>query len=181
MFAWHCALEQEKRDRMLVIAGVGYQTLFRLAYEAQFFGLWEHTQKIRTRQRGNPHREGDGSVPLASAALEDVTIRYVRGAHGALPNMEPVYADVVRWFQGDELRLPATVDQALSAHLASEDGSTIPHLDGSAVPRDEALAPLADDDLGRWDLEQLDSARCQELEARLDAGTMPEFTRVRLL
>jgi pimeloyl-ACP methyl ester carboxylesterase len=40
MFAAHQALEWDQLDRMLVIAGVGYRTLFRLAYRSEFFGIW---------------------------------------------------------------------------------------------------------------------------------------------
>ena len=55
---------------MLIIAGVGYKTLFRLTYEPRFFGPWKQMTKVISRVAGDPHREGDGRVPLASAALE---------------------------------------------------------------------------------------------------------------
>jgi pimeloyl-ACP methyl ester carboxylesterase len=79
MYQDHMKLDQRLRDRMVVIAGVGFKTLFRIANDYQFFGLWEHMTKVTERIPGNPHQEGDGSVPLASAALEYVgEIHYVR-------------------------------------------------------------------------------------------------------
>lgn len=59
----HLSLDQQQRDQIVVIAGVGYQTLFRLAYKAGFFGLWEKTDKIFNRVLNNAHCEGDGRVP----------------------------------------------------------------------------------------------------------------------
>jgi hypothetical protein len=70
LYETHRNLNQEQRDHMVVIAGVGYQTLFRLAYKPGFPGLWEKTGKIYHRVLNDPHREGDGRVPLASARLE---------------------------------------------------------------------------------------------------------------
>lgn len=52
---WHEGLTQEERDRMLVIAGVGYQTLFRLEFESQFFGLREKMVKVTERRPGDRH------------------------------------------------------------------------------------------------------------------------------
>ena len=62
----------EKRERMLVIAGVGHKTLFRLEYDSRFFGLWEKMVKVTKRQPGNPHRDGDGRLPVASARSSTV-------------------------------------------------------------------------------------------------------------
>ncbi|HEY0038644.1 MAG TPA: alpha/beta hydrolase, partial [Longimicrobium sp.] len=64
MQAHHAGLSQDQRDRMLVIAGVGYKTLFRLAYGRSFFGIWERAEKVTSRIPGDPHREGDGRVPV---------------------------------------------------------------------------------------------------------------------
>jgi hypothetical protein len=50
----HWKLDQEQRNKMVVIAGVGYRTLFRLAYEPGFLGLWEKTGKIFDRVRNCP-------------------------------------------------------------------------------------------------------------------------------
>jgi hypothetical protein len=71
MYQTHRSLDQTQRDKMVVIAGVGFQTLFRLAYEPGFFGLWERAGKIVHRISNDPDREGDGRVPLASAMLEN--------------------------------------------------------------------------------------------------------------
>src|SRR5439155_14646611 len=82
---WHRDLPQEHRDRMLVVAGVGYRTLFGLRYEPAFGFLWEHMDRVTTRRPGDRHREGDGRVPLASAQLEYVgDVRYMRAEHGRL-------------------------------------------------------------------------------------------------
>ena len=72
LYKAHRDLDQEQRNKMVVIAGVGYKTLFRLAYAPCFLGLWETTEKVFQREGSDPHREGDGRVPLASALLENV-------------------------------------------------------------------------------------------------------------
>ena len=119
----HESLKQEQRDRMAVIAGVGYETLFRLAYEQKFWGLWTRTQKVTGRAAGDPHREGDGRVPVASAALENVgDTRYVKGVHGDLPMIAEVYEDVFRWLKGKDMALPDTPQGALQGHLGGETG-----------------------------------------------------------
>ena len=92
--AWHEVLLQEYKDRMLMIVGVGEEGLFRLEFSSHFWGAWEHTKKVCGRIPGDVNREGDGRVPLASAELEDVTLRYVKGSHGGLPNVSAVAADV---------------------------------------------------------------------------------------
>jgi pimeloyl-ACP methyl ester carboxylesterase len=172
----HQALGWGQLDRMLVIAGVGYRTLFRLAYRSGFFGLWQHAVKEQSRVPGDPHREGDGRVPLASAALENVTIRYVRAVHGGLPNVPAVYEDVFRWLNNEPLQLPDTAEGALSGHLAAGAGeSESPHLDGSG-----RAAPF-DDDSGLWAVEEPEPDRLRGLEARLEAEQLPEFNLVRIL
>ena len=173
MFEWHDALPQELRDRMLVIAGVGYKTLFRLASVSRLLGLWDTVQKITDRVPGDPHRDGDGRVPLASAALENVAIRYVRGVHGGLTNIPGVYEDVFRWLNGKSLQLPDSPEGALGGHLGGEAESETPHLDGSAA--------ASGDDPALWQMDRPDAETIQALDARLDAGQLPEFTRVRLL
>jgi len=174
LYEAHEALAQDLRDRMLVIAGVGYKTLFRLAPASRLLGLWETIEKITDRVPGDPHRDGDGRVPLASAALEYVAIRYVRGVHGGLPNIPAVYADVFRWLNGKGLQLPDLPEGALGSHLGSDaTESDAPQLDGSAA--------AIGDDPALWQPGQPDAAAFASLEARLDSGQMPEFTRVRLL
>jgi pimeloyl-ACP methyl ester carboxylesterase len=172
----HHNLRQDLRDRMLIIAGVGYQTLFRLEYRSGFFGLWEHTVKVTSRVPGDLHREGDGRVPLASAMLEYVPMRYVRGIHGGLPNIPAVSAEIFRWLKGETLQLPETPQGALSRHLAAEDDrSDTPHLDGTALAADFT------DDPGLWTETLPDARRIRELERLLDAEQLPEFARTRLL
>jgi hypothetical protein len=175
LYAWHCSLDQSQRDRMLVIAGVGQKTLFRRAYEPRFFGLWERAVKRTNRLPGDRHRDGDGRVPVASAALEWVTVRYQRGVHGGFTNIPAVYREVFRWLRRQPLQLPDTPHGALSAHLASgDDTSEAPYLDGSA-------RIVAQDDPGLWDMAPVAPVRLVELEAELDQGRLPAFTRVRLL
>lgn len=53
-----------------MIAGVGHESLFRLERNSAWFGLKD--KQHRTRTPGDIHREGDGRVPLASAALSGV-------------------------------------------------------------------------------------------------------------
>jgi pimeloyl-ACP methyl ester carboxylesterase len=170
----HRGLDQTLRDRMTVIAGVGYKTLFRLAYEPRFFGIWESATKITERIKGDPHREGDGRVPLASAALEDVPIRYVRGVHGSLPNIPAVYTDIFRCLREEPMRLPESVDEALSTHLSGEEGSETPHLDASATAN-----PFSDDP-GLWRLAS-DPGQLATMREQLEREHLPEFSRIRLL
>ena len=177
MYAAHSKLDQTLRDKMLVIAGVGYQTLFRLAYEPRFWGLWEQTTKTMERQPGNRHRDGDSRVPLASAELENVEIRYVEGVHGGLPNVPAVFNEVFRWLNDESLRLPDTAQGALSGHLGGENTtSETPHLDGSI--RAEAGVQ---DDPGVLNLTMPDSALLQALDAKIESGEVPDFVKIKLL
>jgi len=176
MYRAHCELDQDNRDKMLVIAGVGYKTLFRLAYQPGFLGLWEKTTKIFDRVADDPHRDGDGRVPLASAMLENIKgIRYVYGVHGGLPNIPEVYRDVFSFLRGQPLKLPNTVAGALSGHLAGPVVSAAPALDGSAA------ATAFSDDPGLWDLQHPSPQRMSELEALLATDKLPEFGRIHLL
>jgi pimeloyl-ACP methyl ester carboxylesterase len=176
MYQAHRGLSQEFRDRMLVIAGVGYQTLFRLAYEPKFFGMWEKAEKLTARVPGDPHRDGDGRVPLASAMLEDVEIRYVKGVHGGLTNIPSVYLDVFRWLRNQPLQLPDTAKAANSTHLGgSAEESEAPHLDGTAA------GDHYSDDPGLWNQNDPAPERLAALKAELEREALPEFTRVRLL
>jgi pimeloyl-ACP methyl ester carboxylesterase len=174
LYETHRSLDQSLRDRMTVIAGVGYQTLFRIAYEPGFLGLWERAGKITHRVQDDPHRDGDGRVPLASAALENVSIRYARGVHGGLPNIPAVSEDVLRCLKNEAMQLPRTARAALGGHLG-EEASRAPHLDGSA------LANRYSDDPGLWHMEPPPKQRLSALQADLIAERLPEFTRVRLL
>lgn len=171
----HDRLPQDARDRMLVIAGVGYSTLFRVAYRDHLLGLWEHMQKITDRVEGDPHRDGDGRVPLASAELENVgATRYVKGIHNGLPNIYPVHEDVFRWLNDEELELPKTAADALATHLAAPAQTRTDHLDGT-------VRAVARDDPGYLQLEPPPSERLNELRIRLENQQLPEFLTVRLL
>jgi len=177
MYHTHTALDQKFRDRMAVIAGVGYDTLSRLAYQKQFFGVWERMNLVTKRNPGNPNRDGDNSVLLASAALEYVgEIHYVKGKHNELPNISTVYEDVLRWLRGDSMKLPKTPGGALSSHLGSEAGtSETPHLNGTIK------SGFMADNSDLWNHEKPDQKQLAELMGKLQSGELPEFNRVRLL
>jgi pimeloyl-ACP methyl ester carboxylesterase len=170
----HQRPHQDRRDRMLVIAGVGYKTLFRLEYRKRLF-LWEHMAKITDQDPNDANRLGDGRVPLASAALENVgEIRYVRGVHGGLPNIPAVYRDVFRWFKDEPLKLPTSPAGALARHLAMDETvSQTPTLDGSSI--------ATDDDPGYLDLDPVSEERTAELVEEVEAGHWPEFRSVSIL
>ncbi|HXU31253.1 MAG TPA: alpha/beta fold hydrolase [Thermoanaerobaculia bacterium] len=174
LYQAHRDLPQDLRDRMLMIAGVGKECLFRLANQERFFGLWEHMDKVTRRRPGDPHRDGDGRVPVASAALEDVTIRYVRGVHAGVPNIPSVYQDVFRWLAGKRLDLPDTPEGALAQHLGAADDSVSPHLDGTVRRGAE------EDDPGYWEADPPTGEDLQDLEVRLDRGELPEFVTTRM-
>jgi len=115
LYDWHVSLDQAQRDRMAVIAGVGYDTLFRVAYKKRFGFLWEHMDRVTSRRAGEPHREGDGRVPLASAKLEWVgETRYIKAEHGSLPSVPAVYNDVFRFLADQPMELPTTPHQQRS-------------------------------------------------------------------
>jgi pimeloyl-ACP methyl ester carboxylesterase len=176
LYTAHNALDQEKRNKMVVIAGVGYKTLFRLAYAPGFLGVWEKTAKTFDLVPNDPHRQGDGRVPLASAMLENVAdIRYVRGIHGGLTNIPAVYDDIFRCLKGEVMTLPKTPAGALSSHLAGGAESEAPHLDGSHV------APETPDDPVLWDLANPSAQRMQQLAELLESDRLPAFGRLHLL
>lgn len=177
MYQAHRKLAQDLRDRMAVIVGVGQQTLFRLAYRQDFFGMWKHMDKVTVRVPGDSQREGDGSVPQASATLEYVgETRYVKGVHAGLPALSEVYEDVFRWLNEKPMQLPDTPAQALSQHL----GATLddyPNLTGAA-------RGTAASDAGYWDFTDPDPTHMAALQKQIDADqipAMPELNKVRLL
>lgn len=176
LYKAHRDLDQEQRNKMVVIAGVGYKTLFRLAYAPGFLGLWEKIEKVFQQDRNDPHREGDGRVPLASAMLENVgDIRYVYGVHGGLTNIPAVYQDVFRCLKGEAMQLPRTVAGALSGHLAGPVPSEAPNLDGTLA------ASAASDDPGLWQVDNPPAARMQELQKMLADDKLPGFGRIHIL
>jgi pimeloyl-ACP methyl ester carboxylesterase len=173
LHAWHKALPQERRDRLCMIAGVGQKTLFRLQVESTF--IWKHTKKVTDRKPGDPNRDGDGRVPVASAGLANLgDLRYVNAEHGALPNVPAAFRDAFRWLKGEPLELPTSPAGALSAHLdaGGPTVSTTPALDGS----DRTVAG----DAGYWE-DEPDPAAVEAMAAQVRSGTCPEFLNVTLL
>jgi hypothetical protein len=173
LYASHWEIGRDLRRRMAVIAGVGVKTLFRLTYEQGFLGLWEDMHKVTDSVKNNPHRQGDGRVPLASAELEDVgDIRYVKGVHGDLPMIPAVYEDVLRWLSEEEMRLPQTSSQALSTHLGVTE---YPQLSRSL-----SHEPITGE-IDLWRSDTFDSEHFAEMKVRLSRGELPEFIKVKIM
>lgn len=164
---WHQGLDVRYRDKMLVIAGVGYRTLFRLAYSSAFPGIWATMKKTTSRLEGDINREGDGRVSLASVSLEGVAVRYVKGVHGELMNIPEVVEGTLRWLKGRETGLAETVEGALRGHLGEGGGLDL-------------TEPFSDDP-GFWKNEIPQEARMKELEELLNQGVLWEFNYVKLL
>jgi pimeloyl-ACP methyl ester carboxylesterase len=113
LYDYHFSLDQEHRDRIAVIAGVGYATAFRLTLNNGPLGA----RRDNRREPGNHHRESDGTVPLASADLENVgATRYVKHIHATLLNHPDVSADVFHWLNEEPMKLPTTPQIALEQH-----------------------------------------------------------------
>ncbi|MFD7902710.1 lipase family alpha/beta hydrolase [Kitasatospora sp. NPDC059722] len=173
LHAWHEQLDQGKRDRMAVIAGVGYRTLFRVAFRRRLdpglpssvdFG-WETMERVTKRIPGDRDREGDGRVPLASAELEHVgEVRYVRAVHGGLPNERQVTDDVFRFLADEPMQLPRSAKAALHGHLGTHATS-----DGGG------------DDPGYLDLEPPSDGEVAKAEEALADGRLPAFDQLRIL
>ena len=179
LYAFHSGLSQAQRNKMLVIAGVGFDTLFRLEYKRLAvkgrWVVWDRMVKVTQQNPADLNRLGDGRVPVPSAALEHVgDTRYVRGVHSSLPNIPAVYQDVFRWFKGQPLQLPTTPAAGLARVLGpATSASPTPTLDGSAIARG--------DDPGYLDLGQPDPAHIEKLIGDLAAGRLPEFRFISIL
>jgi pimeloyl-ACP methyl ester carboxylesterase len=169
----HEQLTNDQRDRILVIAGVGYKTLFRLEWSKGPLGLWERAKKITDRKRGDRHREGDGRVPLASAELDDVRVRYVKGVHGGLMNIKAVYKAVFAFLADGTLELSPTPEEALDEHLAATEAT-------SEAPRLDGTARAEDGDPGYLDLES-DETRARRNQAELEQRLLSDVQYARLL
>ncbi|HEV2706157.1 MAG TPA: alpha/beta fold hydrolase [Pyrinomonadaceae bacterium] len=177
LYEAHTNLSQDERNRMAVIAGVGYETLFRLAYKERLWGAWTSMEKVTGRVAGDPHREGDGRVPLASASLENVgTLRYVKGVHGELPMLPPVYEDVFRWLRGEEMLLPTSAKGALKGHLS---GTPVEN-PAPNLTRITTGNPTTGDP-GFLNLNPPDPQALQQLDALLSNDDLPAFNKIRLL
>jgi pimeloyl-ACP methyl ester carboxylesterase len=174
LFEWHSnGLSPSQRRAMLQISAVGRKTLFRLEVKLGWLGLWEDVDKITSRIEGDPHRDGDGRVPLASAELEKVELRYVKGEHGSVQNLPAVVKDTIAWITEQPLSLPDSARGALTGHLSGEATSTAPHLDGSAQFN------RFDDEYDRY--RDLSESRVRELVAELEAGRLPAVDLARIL
>jgi pimeloyl-ACP methyl ester carboxylesterase len=171
----HANLDVNCRERMLAIIGVGKKTLFRLEERSRRFGRSERTRKITDRVPGDPHRDGDGRVPVASAQLEGIRSCFVPGVHGSLANLPSVTTTVFDFLSDQRLTLPDTPEQALARHLALPDETPAPHLDGGG------LTSATREDPGYWTDTPLTSDRFSELDGELDSGTLDEFGRLRIL
>jgi pimeloyl-ACP methyl ester carboxylesterase len=176
LYEWHFSLEQAQRDRMAVIAGVGYETLFRVAYKRRFGFLWEHMDRVTRRHADDPHRDGDGRVPLASAALESVgETRYVKAEHAALPSVPAVYADVFRFLSDQPMQLPASPRAALHAHLAGDAMTSVTPVLAGVRPGKHS------DDPGYLDFSTPDQAALAGIEQALAEERLPAFERIHIL
>jgi hypothetical protein len=154
---------------------VGQETLFRLEFDTAFWGLWEKTKKITRVTPCDVNRDGDGRVPLASAELEDVTIRYVIGEHGGLPNIPSVALDTLTWLSGgsaSDLKLPKTCTGAQKSHLSADDQSAAPLLEGSTTESKFRDLP---------DYENPTPEFRAKIAADLDAGRIPQINLVKIL
>jgi pimeloyl-ACP methyl ester carboxylesterase len=173
----HWQLDREHRHRMAVIAGVGVKTLFRLEQKKGFLGSWDEIDKITDRKNDNPHREGDGRVPLASAELEDVgATRYIKGLHAELPMIPAVYEDAFRWLRDEKMTLPISPAEALSKHLGPDINiSETPKLTSPFARKSGVISP----DL--WSISPLSNTQLSELERELASGGFPDFVKARLL
>ena len=176
LYDWHRSLAQGQRDRMAVIAGVGYETLFRVAYKKRLLVLWEHMDRVTSRRVGDPHRDGDGRVPLASAELERVgETRYIKAEHGALPSVPAVYEDVFRFLADKPMQLPATAKEALASHMAGGVMTSVtPVLAG-------ARASEYGHDPGYLDFSAPEEDAMAAIELQLSNGHLPDFNRIHIL
>ena len=127
--AHHRSSSNEQRKRQLAIAGVGHDTLFRLERDGKWFGLRDkrHTE----RRPGDPHRDGDGRVPVASATLPGIETVYIRAEHGSIHNLPAVGRATFDFLLNGAV--PAvgpyrTVAEALADHLAPVADPTAPAL-----------------------------------------------------
>jgi pimeloyl-ACP methyl ester carboxylesterase len=168
LHAWHGTLTRDQRARMLVIAGVGYPTLFRLECKKRF--LWGDTKLFTERDPDVPNYEGDGRVSVAAATLEDVMNRYVKGRHGSLQNLPAVSSDVLAWLKGKALQLPTSVKGALTSHLAGPNQSPTPLLEGFG-PTDDGYDRYRD----------LTDAELAVLKEKFERGDLPGVQWARLL
>jgi pimeloyl-ACP methyl ester carboxylesterase len=173
LYEWHRGLSEDRRGRMACIVGVGYKTLFRIANRGRLTS-WMGMEKVMSRREGDPHREGDGRVPMASATLEEIgDTRYVYCQHGDLPLVPAVYTDVFLWLNNKSMSLSKKPEWALQTHLSGGDGA----------PSWTRVAGVSDqtEDPGYWNLAPPDPVQLEGLRARLESEQLPDFNKIRLL
>ncbi|MEU6070645.1 alpha/beta fold hydrolase [Streptomyces sp. NPDC047082] len=176
LHAWHGTLDQRQRDRMAVIAGTGFKTLFRLAYNKRMGFLWQHMDRITSRVPHHRDRDGDGRVPLASAQLPWVgEMRYINGEHGSLPNLPAVQHDVWSFLTDKPLQLATSPAAAMGEHLASDSPTT------SALVLPQLPEQRSPEDPGYLNITGPTAAKLNTLEQQLESGELPDFMRTRLL
>ena len=112
-------------------------------------------------------------MPVASAELENLPTRYVKGEHGSLPNIPAVAQDVLALLTGDELSLAETCQGALVGHLSVTDESSVtPLLDGSTSGSHFRELP---------EYEHPTPTLRAQVEADLNTGKLPEINLVKIL
>ena len=171
--AHQAGLSSDQQQRLLMIIGVGHETIFRLERDGSWFGRKD--KKLRERSSGDPHREGDGRVPQASATLNGVAAnRYVNGVHGELPNIPAVAATVFEWVTAGTV----SPQLATSAAEALDTG----HLGGGP------LAPVGLQGADGVDLyaddrvvDELTDDERAALMAKLESGQIPRFELTKIL
>lgn len=167
-------LNIEQRQRMAMIIGVGHPTPFRLEIPQYL----EYMRKLYVIDRieGDIHREGDGSVPQASAELELIgDTRYIVGEHSNLPNIPSVYHDIFAWLSDNQdiMRLSTTSTGAFASHLG--ESSQLSSISNIAA-EDDSIGFY-----GKWDPRHRLRISPQQVLEELKSGNIPEFHRVRIL
>ena len=171
----HSTLDEDLLRSMLMIVGVGYSLPFRVEVQPGIVSGWR-TVATFDRSIGTQNYEGDGSVPVASACLESVETRYVKGEHAALPNIPAVYDDVFR-FLADKPRLLSTkADGALGGHLGPiASNSTIGFVDQSSATDPRFTTA------NRWSIPEPSPEDFEQIERQLRAGQLPDFQFTRIM
>tara|TARA_R110002167_G_scaffold105496_9_gene271358 strand:- start:10512 stop:11960 length:1449 start_codon:yes stop_codon:yes gene_type:complete len=172
LFLFHDEISRDLHERMAMIIGVGHEMPFHIDITSRILRK-PRTDVIMNRDIKDIHREGDGSVPVASAELEGIgETKYVKAKHAAIPNVPSVYLDVFRFLRGESMELPDSLSGALATHLSTEDTmSCTPHLDGSGS---------SDRNRG-WNTPRPTEEEWKQLEKDLQTGRLPEFAHVRIL
>lgn len=171
----HKRLDVRVRDRMAVIAGVGFETPFQVLIDADRSGGTK-TKVVFSRNMNDVNRDGDGSVPVSSAILEGVKeVRYVRCEHRSLPNIPAVYDDVFRFLRGEPMLLSRDRIAALEGHLGYHSASASPYLEGTRSSRAEFCTA------NRWLIKEPSEEEYDWLERELSSGRLPEFEQARIL